>query len=717
MTYIYFSDALSLASQTVSTVNKVEVIPSVHHIIVIDVSGSMWNDLPSLRTHLKNKLSTLVGEKDTVSILWFSGKGQFGILQEAVPVRSLSDLSTLHKAIDKWLQPVGLTGFKEPIQETINLINRLKKNDPSFLINFFFMSDGYDNQWSKTEILKVTQELGAHVDNSVFVEYGWNCDRNLLSKMAESAGGSLVFSEHFENYQTVFDHELSKDIRGGKKILVKLAEKPSLGYAFAYDTTGNLVSYTVNENGEVLVPESIGEVHYFATLNGGENNTTIDTQVYFGLATLSQRMLANEIFTVLGDMGDVYLVNRFVNSFSKQDYTDFQNECISQGLDASSRFKKGINRNAVPKEDAFTILDLLQLLSDDDNNLIYPQHESFGYKRIGAGSKQRDDSVKFEISDKSKGYPISGIVFNEDRPNVSFRVKYDGVVTLPEKRSEFNLPEKINSYIYRNYTIIRDGIVNIRKLPVSLTQRAIDVLREENIIDFDVSEGDIFVLDMSKIPVINRNMVKSVSAKDTFTKVFNLEQLKATQKVLKYYRDQYAPKKSEGFSVVYGEDATAWLKEIGVTDYNGFNPPSDSVPMTDVYTATEMKISIKGLSSLPSVNDVLKKMDAGKSLTLRESLLEPAIKEVKNFMDSPLCKNSTTKDELIKTWLKSETNNVIAQVRDAINKISRTKFAIILGHVWFNDLAVGETTMNLSVGGKDITVTADVVEKEIGATN
>ena len=86
-------------------------------------------------------------------------------------------------------------------------------------------------------------------------------------------------------------------------------------------------------------------------------------------------------------------------------------------------------------------------------------------------------------------------------------------------------------------------------------------------------------------------------------------------------------------------------------------------------------------------------------------------------MDSSLCKNSTTKDELIKTWLKSETNNVIAQVRDAINKISRTKFAIILGHVWFNDLAVGETTMNLSVGGKDITVTADVVEKEIGATN
>ena len=716
MKNIYFSDKLSLVSQEVSIFPVEEVTPSVHHIIVIDVSGSMGSDLPSLRTHLKNKLSTLVGEKDTVSILWFSGKGQFGILQEAVPVRSLSDLSTLHKAIDKWLQPVGLTGFKEPLQEVISLISRLKKADPSFLINFFFMTDGYDNQWSKNEILKVTSELAQHVDNSVFVEYGWNCNRDLLSKMAEASGGNLVFSEHFDNYQAVFDHELSKDIRGGKKILIKLESTPSLGYAFAYDNTGALVSYAVNSDNEVLVPESLDKVNYF-TFDDIPSSFVIDESVYFGLATLSQRMLANEIFTVLGAMGDVYLVNRFVNAFSKQDYTDFQNECISQGIDDSSRFKEGVDKNAVPKENAFTVLDLLQLLSANDKNLVYPMHKDFGYKRIGAGSKQRDDSVKFEISDKSKGYPISGIVFNEDRPNVSFRVKYDGVVTLPEKRNEFNLPETINSYIYRNYTIIRDGIVNIRKLPVSLTQDAIDVLRNENLIDSSVNEGDVFVLDMSKIPVINRNMVKSVSAKETFTKVFNLEQLKASQKVLKYYRDQYAPKKSEGFSVVYGESAAEWLKEIGVTDYNGFNPPSDTVPMTDVYNATELKISVKGLSSLPSVNDVLKKIDAGNTLTLRESLLEPTIKNVKAFMESPVCENASTKDELIKTWLKSETNNVIAQVRDAVNKISKTKFAIILGHVWFNDLAVGETTMNLSVSGKDITVTADVVEKEIGSTN
>ena len=715
MNKIYFSDNFSLASKVISTTQVTEVIPSVHHIIVIDVSGSMWGDLPSLRTHLKNKLSTLVGEKDTVSILWFSGKGQFGILQEAVPVRSLSDLSTLHKAIDKWLQPVGLTGFKEPIQETISLISRLKALDPSFLINFFFMTDGYDNQWSKAEILKVTAELSQHVDNSVFVEYGWNCNRDLLSKMAESSGGTLVFSEHFENYQTVFDNELSKDIRGGKKILVSLDSVPALGYAFAYDTNGSLVSYTVNDNNEVLVPESIDAVHYF-TKESAEYGTFVnDTRAYFGLATLSQRMLANEIFTVLGAMGDVYLVNRFVNSFSKQDYTDFQNECIAQGLDETIRFKEGVDVNVVPKEDAFTVLDLLQLLSEDDNNLVYPNHEAFGYKRIGAGSKQRDDSVKFEINDKTKGYPVSGIVFNEDRPNVSFRVKYDGTVTLPEdKRNEFNLPEKINSFIYRNYTIIRDGIVNIRKLPVSLTEKTLEVLRAENVVGTDVKPGEVFVLDTTKIPVINRNMVKSVSAKDTFNKVFKLEQLKAAQKVFKFYRDQFAPKKSEGFAVVYGEDAAAWLKEVGVTDYNGFNPPSDSVPMTDVYTATELKISIKGLSSLPSVNDVLKKVAGGKALTLRESLLHPSIIKVNEFLESDLCKNASSSDELYKTWLKSETNNIISQVRVLNKEISQTKFAIILGHVWFNDLAAGESSMSLTINGFDVVFNAELSEKEIG---
>ena len=49
-----------------------------NHVFVCDVSGSMYNELPRIRQHLKNNLATLVKQDDTVSILYFSSRGQFG---------------------------------------------------------------------------------------------------------------------------------------------------------------------------------------------------------------------------------------------------------------------------------------------------------------------------------------------------------------------------------------------------------------------------------------------------------------------------------------------------------------------------------------------------------------------------------------------------------------------------------------------------------------
>lgn len=710
-----FSENFALYAQQVVPTVKVEVIPSVHHIVAIDVSGSMWGSLEYLRTHLKNKLSTLVGENDTVSIIWFSGKGQFGTLFEGIEIRTLTDLSKVHSAIDKWLQPVGLTGFKEPLEEVVSLIGRLKKTNPNHLVNLFFMTDGYDNQWSQKQILDVTAELTQHVDNSVFVEFGWGCNRALMSKMAEVSGGSLLFSEDFEQYEVVFDQEIGRKMAGGKKVLVKLETPSTLGYAFAFNQElDNIMSFSISEDNTILVPEQIGNIYYF-TESGGEvgGKGAYGTETYVAMTTLSQRMLANEIFTVLGAMGDVYLVNRFVNAFSKQDYIDFQNECIAQGKSSLIRFKEGYDRSAVPAEDAFTVLDVLYALSFDDKNLIHPRHESFGYKRIGSSTKQRDEALKFEYSaPKEQGYPISGIVFNEERPNVSMRIKYNGTVALPE--NSFNLPSAISTFIYRNYTIIRDGIVYTRKLPVTLTQETIDVLRQNGVVDDSVVAGEMFVLDLSKVPVINRRMVKSVSAKDTFTSVYELEKLKARQKVYKYYRDQVAPKKSEGYSIVFGEDAANWLKEIGITDYNGFNPPSDKVENTDVYMATEFSISIKGLSSLPSVKDVLKKMESGKALTLRESIMADPIKEITSYIDSQKFDNDEVAEATIKTWIETKTKLEIQKTRDLNRAISQSKFAIVVGHVWFNDLPAGEGTMTLKIDGNDLLFTAEVSEKEIG---
>ena len=58
---------------------KVVEIPT-NYILCLDVSGSMAYDLPKIREQLKKKLPKLLREKDTVSIIWFSGRNECGVL-------------------------------------------------------------------------------------------------------------------------------------------------------------------------------------------------------------------------------------------------------------------------------------------------------------------------------------------------------------------------------------------------------------------------------------------------------------------------------------------------------------------------------------------------------------------------------------------------------------------------------------------------------------
>jgi len=122
--FVKLDENYYLISQEVNSTATVEVAKKTNHIFVVDVSGSMSGDLPLIRTQLKNKLSNLMKEGDTISIVWFSGNRDAGILKEEVEVKSLKTLTDLHDAIDRWLRPIGLTAFQKPLELTKELIGR-----------------------------------------------------------------------------------------------------------------------------------------------------------------------------------------------------------------------------------------------------------------------------------------------------------------------------------------------------------------------------------------------------------------------------------------------------------------------------------------------------------------------------------------------------------------------------------------------------------------
>lgn len=258
------SDSLFLVRHAVS--KKAPAKPAevpIDHIFVYDCSGSMSYDLPKIREQMKKKLPKLLKKDDTLSVVWFSGRGQFGILFEAEPIGTLADLQQVTKAIDRWLVPVGMTGFKEPLIEVTKLGERLAKMNPKHARALLFFTDGCDNQWSTAEVIKAVEQAAGHVQSATFVEYGYYANRPLLAQMAEKSGGSLIFAEDFYRYEPQFEAAVQRKVTGAKRVEVELTGTQVGGFAFAM-TNGDLTTYS-SEVGKISVPEDLTEVWYVSS--------------------------------------------------------------------------------------------------------------------------------------------------------------------------------------------------------------------------------------------------------------------------------------------------------------------------------------------------------------------------------------------------------------------------------------------------------------------
>jgi len=725
-----------------------------NHFAVIDCSGSMYWDLPRIREQLKRKLPKLLKEQDTISLIWFSGRGEFGTLLEAEPVATLTDLKAVEHAIDRWLKPCGLTGFTEPIQEAGRVVERVAKARPGSVSSLLFLSDGCDNQGTRASILKAMEEAANGFQCTTVVEYGYYADRNLLAAMAEKAGGSHIFAEDFNRYEPTFEATMQKRPVGAPRVEVAIDGDPIQGFVFALQD-GDLVTYSV-EGGKVRVPENLSGFWFVSPAQVGVPSSMAfaDSVAYeaaqptpqladnicaaFAAVSLyAVRMKPNIVYPLLKVLGDVSLVEEFANCFGKQRYSEFQ-EHAKKAAFGEGAFSKGYDPNRVPADDAFTVLDLLQLLSNDDGNRVLLNDNRFRYSRIGRGRVDSSDqltdaeqeeirtlteemgltkkasriaaitariteitsskpvALKFKEDAAPTGYPVSSLTFNEDRPNVSFLIRKPGTVNLSDRlpaslsSTPTAVPAEFKTQVFRNYTVIKDGLINIDRLTVKLTEESYAALREklgaklDQVFESDNWEyegGAVGTLNLRELPVINRKMVRDVSAKDFFGLQYQLLAAQAEQKVYNGYVKELAPKeRSEGIKEQYGEEAAQWLKEQGITD-GGFAPKSVQAESTDFYMGKELKVSLKGYSKLPSLKEAQAAIAKGK-INGPTALMEPTIREVDELLVKANGRNNT-----VRAWLDIQADAAKAKVRDLIFKIAQTTFVLVVGQIWFKEFA------------------------------
>ncbi len=764
--------------------------PPIHHILVLDCSGSMWGDLPHIREQLKRKLPKMLGEKDVISILWFSGRDQFGALLEAESVPTLTDLQQVNAAIDRWLKPVGLTGFLQPIKEAGNIVDKASKKLPNHAVSFMFLSDGADNCSHRPDILSTVQELAPKFSSATFVEYGYYADRPLLTRMAEKAGGALIFAEDFDRYAPVFEAVITKKLSGAPRVQVKITGDPIGGFAYAL-ADGDLLTFAV-EDGAVSVPEDLTELWYLSPSSVGSSPCDLKTAfenpfgaglahpacltspigpAYAALSLFSQRMNSDVVLALLKLTGDIRFIDAFASCYGKQRYSEFVEAAKVAAFSTDQRLTQGYDPKRVPDEDAFTVLELLQILVGDDDNRVLLDHPAFKYNRIGRAtvdandvvtkddrkkiedlaerasktkdpkelktlgeelaSLSKEESLKFVADPAPEGYSLSTLTYNEERANVSFLVQKRGTVDLSKRLvgdpALSCIPPVIPTYVYRNYAVIKDGIVNIDHLPVLLTETTCKRLEERGapLALFTDADGKPvpagartyvkgkaeLVLNLRVLPVINRRMVRMVSASQLFKLEYDLVRARADQKVYNSVFKQVFPKESEGFNDLYGEVASTWLKEQGITDFGGFAPRVVQAEATDFYMGKELKIKLKGLSSLPTLVDVNKRRASGK-LTASAALMVPAIENLEVFYASDVYKEADDQNKMLRAWLGIELKKSQARVRRYLYEMAQIRFSIIVGQTWPTEfVSLDEDSMDITVDGTKIS--CQLVAREI----
>jgi len=743
---VKFDENYYLISQEVNSTVTVEVAKKTNHIFVVDVSGSMSSDLPQIRTQLKNKLSNLMKEGDTISIVWFSGSRESGILKEEIEVKSLKTLSDLNDAIDRWLRPVGLTAFLKPLELVKELIGRIRKNRPEGVFSMIFLTDGYNNDCPWNEVTKALKNLENDIASSTFVEYGYYADSQKLTQMASILGGEKISCNGFDDFEPVFDNKISKSVRGGKKTLVEITDRYLYDFAFSVGDDGSVILYGINDN-KILVGSDVKEIHFFSA-NGVGGASVADTALYAAIYVLADKLMNDDAEKIFYALGDNHYYKMLVNAFGKQKLNAFKTaikECVA---DTSKRFVDGRGEIQKVDDNAYCLMNLMEDLGNTEGCLFYAGHPDFVYNRIGRKKvargenlseadkkriseaknveeitkiteelKEKNVELKFVNSNPDRGYPVTDLVWNEERANLSLRIRIEGKAILPANK--FNVNE-VATYKYNTFTLIKDGIVNVEKLPVSYSHKLNDLL-SINGVNFDdveatINSSRLLIIDLTSLPIINRGMVQTISAKALVIQEWELQKLQADKKVYDYYRKALFPKESKSYIEMLGQECADWLKTIGITDYNGFAPLVDTEESTDFYMSVNLTTKIKSLSSLPKVEDVVAKLKSGATLKLSEWVMGDAIIKYLAIFDSELYKSSKEElqKEMLKSYLLAKTNELNKKKRKAMQEIAQIKFALILSKKWFKEFKTfDENSLEVTLDGQVLNFTFDLNEKEV----
>jgi von Willebrand factor type A domain len=650
-------------------------VDRLHFIHLLDRSGSMHSHLPRLMDEVDETLEYM-SDNDLISVVWFSGEGQYKTVFKGKSKRDRDDIKVLLNSLKN---SVGLTCFSEALKEADDIVEDLQALCPNFAVTLF--TDGqpvvssYDAEmkaiWANLDKLK---ERVMAVNT---IGYGHWYNKELLEQIAATTPfGRFIHSSQIAEYSDIFSHnyeilsnmvvervEVSSSVPSEILYLTSKNTKyaaDELRLDFLNKTKNQFFFIMDDESGTIKVNDTeIVVADITAKINSASLNNlyySLAFEYYYaGKADDSLDVMAHTI-------RDKAFVDRHINAFTVDERQEYQDAVEKAIFSNKLRLSEGeAPEGYVPADDAFCVMDLLKLLSNDNN--YYIPLSSKEYNRIGL--KVTDNFNLFRADDKKKVLaPMNEYVFNQKHLNISVKYRVDGTVKLnPIDAKNVGLDKEVDSQIYRTQTIIKDGHLNIENIRVRVSAPTYsdlmvlhgegklsipEIAKEVNAVYAEGTTDIEFVdvlFDLTALPIINRMYAKQSTPENILDSIITLNTLKAKQKVFNYYigklqEKTYANKKTESFTE-FTADQIRVLESHGLSsklDYRGIDNEKKEKSEDDFYESRLLEFALKGWSSLPKVDDVID----GKKKNAPAEVMKNAITLAVTVMNA----DSTDKEKL-----------------------------------------------------------------------
>jgi hypothetical protein len=705
--FLVGADPLFLVQQEVPKAKTpMEKIPDIkNHIWIYDRSGSMYGILNRLGDVIIQKMEGLP-ETDTFSLGWFSGEGDYRFLLKGVQLTAKNKVS-IAETIRKNLSARGTTCFSEILHDLDEVVRDLSSFGGEFALCFH--TDGYpvvsNYQREIDHISKAIANVSGKIGSALMVGYGNYYNKGLMASMAEKFGGSLIHSEDLQSFDISLANFLNDCREDGQRVPVTI-DVPVPQLVFGVNS-GQIMIYAPDEKNQIaFTPHKTNKDYVFILTRtlpkGAEVEELTDAKIkrshplvrgaYAAAYILTQQTKTNVALEVLSALGDKAIIDMVNNAFTNSEYGRAEAAILESVGSPKARLSQGRDTMYLPPTNAFCLLDALDILQADPSPEFFTQHPEFDYSRIGRKEVNRDGYPKF-VGDQV-GSPLIDLVWNDTKLNLSVRVKVPGTIELRDGCEKRGFAKQYPTYVWRNYSLVKDGFLNVKKLPVRVCNDTLAQLETKGL-KFKKSEpfDGTVVLDLTSVPIINRGIATGkTSATELCKKTWREIQLEARQKAIGWQISQIeTSEKSFAPRQTLSGDQITFLEEHGIVKDGSFDPPSDRAAATDYYMAKEFEVKVSGFARLPKMADVLTKLSSGKPLTPVEKLLNEA--------REPIVLTEPTALPVLKTVLVK----VKEDLRELRGEIQRTKFAILLGKQWFDEFTSREDNV-LTIDGIKFTV-------------